>query len=132
MKAEDDLPKPKSRKNSYASKLKKPVTARLPDSTFPSTSPLPPNMLPQTIRCNSISYRKGFVEVSRVHDGCVNLESWSVHSEAEISGVDVRDERIDDEDITGNVELELNIDAAERLIAALQAAVDELRGQDLA
>ena len=85
-------------------------------------------MLPQTIRCNSIAYRKGFVEVSRVHDGCVNLESWSVHSEAEISCVDIHDRRIDD-DITGNVELELGIEAAERLITALQAAVDELRGQ---
>ena len=89
-------------------------------------------MLPQTIRCNSIAYRKGLVEVSRVHDGCVNLESWSVRSEAEISGVDIRDERIGDDDVTGNVELELNIEAAERLIAALQAAVDELRGQVVA
>ena len=132
MKAEYDLSKLKSRKNPYASKLKQPVTARLPDSASPSTKPLPPNMLPQTIRCNSIAYRKGFVEVSRVHDGCVNLESWSVHSEAEISGIDIRDERIDDEDITGNVELELGIEAAERLIAALQAAVDELRGQVVA
>ena len=89
-------------------------------------------MPPQTIRCSSIAYRKGFVEVSRVHDGCVNLESWSVNSEVEISGVDIRDERIDDEDITGNVELELGIEAAERLIAALQAAVDELRGHVVA
>ena len=89
-------------------------------------------MQPQSIRCNSIAYHKDFVEVSRVHDGCVNLESWSVHSEAEISGIGIRDERIDDEDITGNVELELNIEAAERLIAALQAAVDELRGQVVA
>lgn len=55
-----------------------------------------------------------------------------MHSEAEISGLDIRDERIDDEDITGNVELELGIEAAEGLIAALQAAVDELRGQVVA
>lgn len=88
-------------------------------------------MLPQTIRCNSISYRKGFVEVSRVHDGCVNLESWSVQPETEIAGVDIRDGRIDDDDITGNAELELGIEAAEQLIAALQAAVDELRGEVL-
>ena len=132
MKTEYDLSKLKSRKNPYASKLKKPITARLLDSAAPSTKPLPPNMLPQTIRCNSISYRKGFVEVSRVHDGCVNLESWSVHSEAEISGIGIRDERIADEDITGSVELELGVEAAERLIAALQAAVDELRGQVVA
>lgn len=132
MKAEYDLSKLKSRKNPYASKLKQPVTARLPDSASPSTKPLPPNMLPQTIRCNSIAYRKGFVEVSRVHDGCVNLESWSVHSETEISGIDIRDERIGDDDVTGNVELELGIEAAERLITALQAAVDELRGHVVA
>ena len=132
MKAEDDLSKLKSRKNPYASKLKQPVTKGLSESVSSSTKPLSPNMRPQTIRCNSIAYRKGFVEVSRVHDGCVNLESWSVHSEAEISGVDIRDERIDDDDITGNVELELGIEAAERLIAALQAAVDELRGQVVA
>jgi hypothetical protein len=86
-------------------------------------------MLTQTIRCNSIVYRKGFVEVSRVHAGCINLESWSVRSETEITDVDIRDERIGDDDITGNVELELEIEAAARLIAALQAAVDELRGQ---
>ena len=67
--------------------------------------------------------------MSRVHDGCVNLESWSVHSETEVSGVDIRDGRFGDDDITGNVELELNIEAAERLITALQAAVDELRGE---
>lgn len=132
MTAEYDLSKLKSRKNPYASKLKQPVTARLPDSASPSTKPLPPNMLPQTIRCNSIAYRKGFVEVSRVHDGCVNLESWSVHSETEISGIDIRDERIGDDDVTGNVELELGIEAAERLITALQAAVDELRGHVVA
>ena len=89
-------------------------------------------MLPKTILCNSIRYRKGFVEVSRVHDGCVNLESWSVNSETEISGVDLHDGRIDDDDITGNVELELGIEAAERLITALQATVDELRGQVVA
>ena len=129
MKAEYDLSRLKSRKNPYASKLKQPVTSTLPDSASPSTKPLSPNMPPQTIRCNSISYRKGFVEVSRVHDGCVNLESWSVHSEAEISGIDIHDERIDDEDITGNVELELGIEAAEQLIAALHAAVRELRGR---
>ena len=64
-------------------------------------------MLPQTIPCNSIVYRKGFVEVSRVHDGCINLESWSVHPETEISGVDVRDGSIGEDDIIGNVELEL-------------------------
>ena len=62
-------------------------------------------MLTQTIRCNSIHYRKGFVEVSRVHNGCVNLESWSVNSESEISGVYVHDGRVDDDDITGNVDL---------------------------
>ena len=129
MTAEYDLSKLKSRKNPYASKLKQPVTARLPDSASPSTKPLPPNMLPQTIRCNSIAYRKGFVEVSRVHDGCVNLESWSVHSETEISGIDIRDERIGDDDVTGNVELELGIEEAERLIAALQVAVHELRSK---
>ena len=89
-------------------------------------------MQPQSIRCNSIAYHKGFVEVSRVHDGCVNLESWSVHSETDISGVGIRDERIDDELITESVELELGIEATVRLIAALQAAVDELRGQVVA
>ena len=132
MKAEDDLSKLKSRKNPYASKLKKPVTRGLSESASPSTKPLTPNMLPQTISCNSISYRKGFVEVSRVHDGCVNLESWSVRAETEISGVDIRDGCIDDDDVTGNVELELGIEAAERLIAALQTAVLELRGKVLA
>ena len=132
MKAEDDLSKLKSRKNPYASKLKQPVTKGLSESVSSSTKPLSPNMLPQTIRCNSISYRKGFVEVSRVHNGCVNLESWSVNSETEISGIDIRDERIGDDDVTGNVELELGIEAAERLITALQAAVDELRGHVVA
>ncbi len=109
MKAEYDLSKLKSRKNPYASKLEKSVTMRLSESASPSTKPLSPNLLPQTIRCNSISFRKGFIEVSRVHDGCVNLEAWSVHSETEISGVEIRDGRIDDDDITGNVELELGI-----------------------
>ena len=132
MKAEYDLPKLKSRKNPYASKPQQPVARGRSESVSSSTKPLSPNMLPQTIRCNSIAYRKGFVEVSRVHDGCVNLESWSVHSEAEISSVDVRDGRIGDDDITGNVELELGIEAAEQLIAALQAAVLELCGKVLA
>ena len=49
-----------------------------------------------------------------------------------VSGVDIHDAHFDDDDITGNFELELRVEAAERLIAALQAAVDELRGQVLA
>jgi hypothetical protein len=54
-------------------------------------------MLPQTLRCNSISYRKGFVERSCVRYGCVTLEWWSVRSETDLSGVDIRDRRISDD-----------------------------------
>ena len=49
-------------------------------------------------------------------------------SATEISGVNIRDRRIDD-DFTGSVELELGIEDAERLIAALRAVVQELRGE---
>ena len=76
------------------------------------------------IQCNMIGYRKGFVEVTPgIHDGCINLETWETHPDVDISNMDVADQQFPDDGITGNTELEMSIEAAEKLIGALQAAI---------
>ncbi|WP_426683438.1 hypothetical protein ABFU84_00260 [Xanthomonas translucens pv. undulosa] len=79
----------------------------------------------------SIPYRQGHVEVSNVHDGCVNVEMWRVDPDVDaklsLGG------RLDyqGDEVTDNVELELSIAEAEQLaeglLAAARIAADKLR-----
>jgi hypothetical protein len=74
------------------------------------------------LRCNSVRYRQGFVEVSNVHHGCVNIESWDVSAEVEALPDWVSSETLTDKNIVGNCELELSADQARELAAFLLVA----------
>jgi len=78
------------------------------------------------IRCNSISYRQGYIEIqANIHPGCINLEAWNVGSEFDIADPDALS-ALPGEAITGNIELELSVPEAEQLIKALQERIQEV------
>lgn len=80
------------------------------------------------LRCNVIPYRQGFIEVAPdIHDGCINIEAWRVHPDVDISNREIGDGSFPDNAITGNVELELNVAAAEDLIQTLTEAVAKVK-----
>ena len=81
-----------------------------------------------SIRCNAVSYRKGFIEVAAgIHTGSINLECWNIHPDIEITASDIRDLDFPDDAVTGNVELELAVADAEKLVEALQAAIAQTK-----
>ena len=81
------------------------------------------------VRCDTVKYRQGFVEViSQIHPGLVNLETWEVSVDADISGLHLEDEELSDVDIVANTELELTPAQARSLAAALVAAADAAEG----
>ena len=70
------------------------------------------------VRCDSVKYRQGFVEViGQIHPGLVNVETWQVSPEADISGLDVESDRLTDADFVANTELELTPAQAQATIA---------------
>ncbi|MET0063683.1 MAG: hypothetical protein ABW176_15450 [Candidatus Thiodiazotropha endolucinida] len=80
------------------------------------------------IKCNSIDYRKGFLEVSyNVHDAYINLEVWNIHPDTDISGESTEFEDISEELFTGNTEIEMSIDEAEQLLKKLKECIDSYR-----
>jgi len=79
------------------------------------------------LRCCSIAYRQGFVEVTNAHDGHVNLEAWHVAAAIDIAGVAwVSDDLADD--VVGNTELELTPAEARRLARLLVEAAERADG----
>lgn len=83
------------------------------------------------IKCNAVSYRKGFLEITpNIHEGCVNLETWGVHSEVDITNLDMIDEQFPEGGIIGNTELELSVETAEGLVQALQEAIRRIQAGD--
>lgn len=81
------------------------------------------------IRCRSVPYRQGFIEVTaNVHPGHVNVEAWDVASETDLAGADVRSAGFPDDAVTANTELELTADEAEQLAHALLAAARTAAG----
>ena len=80
------------------------------------------------IKCNSINYRKGYVDVSEdVHQGFINIETWSVHPDCDISDIDLTDDSLPDEAVTGNTEIELNKIEAINLVNLLQKAIANIK-----
>jgi hypothetical protein len=76
------------------------------------------------ITVNDISYRQGFIEViAGIHPLHVNLETWNIHPEFQISGKSIRADDIPDEAIIGNTELELSLEQARVLMQYLQVAI---------
>lgn len=76
------------------------------------------------IKCDSVKYRQGYIEVlGDVHSACVILEVWEIHVDCDISGVELEDDSITDEDVIANTELELSIEKAEVLVQHLVEAI---------
>lgn len=85
-------------------------------------------MMRSKLRCNVIPYRKGFIEVvPDIHDGCINIEAWQVHPDVDISNREIEDDSFPDNAVTGNVELEISVAAAEDLIQVLTEAVAKVK-----
>ena len=82
------------------------------------------------IKCNSIEYRKGFVEVrGDIHNDCINVETWNIDPDVNITNVNLEDNSLKDESIIANTEIELSITNAEALILLLQEAIDVSRAR---
>lgn len=85
----------------------------------------------QKIKCNAIEYRKGFIEVkSNIHAGCINLETWSIHPDVDISDDKSSLDTLSENDITGNTEIELTVERAKELVRLLQLAIDDSSNQE--
>jgi hypothetical protein len=82
------------------------------------------------VQCDAVNYRKGFLEViGGIHAGMVNVETWQVVPETDISGLEPGSDRLSDRHFTGNVELELTPVQARSLAATLTAAADNVERQ---
>ncbi len=77
------------------------------------------------IYCKSVSYRSGFVEVRpNIHPGYVNIEVWNLHPDHDWRATDISDDCVGDGDVTGNAEIELDINQAKELIRLLSIAIE--------
>ncbi|MFT4929960.1 MAG: hypothetical protein ACI8WB_006095 [Phenylobacterium sp.] len=75
------------------------------------------------IKCNSINYRQGYIEVlGNIHDGCINIETTQVHPD--VTNLDSNTISLADEDITASTEVELSINEAEILVEQLLTAIN--------
>ncbi len=85
------------------------------------------------ISCSGIPYRQGFIEVqSNIHGGYVNLEAWNINPEVELKGIDMSCSTIKDCDFTGNIEMELDLEAAKILVEVLNKAIAEVEAGKIA
>jgi len=84
---------------------------------------------PPRIRCDSISYRKGFIEVIEgIHDGLVNVETWRVPPAVDASKMALDGSNWEEGQVQGNTELELTPTQARALAQALLAAANLAEG----
>ena len=80
------------------------------------------------IKCNNVEYRKGFIEViPNIHDGCINIETWDVHVDIDITNIELEDENFPEEGVTNNTEIEMNVNEAEELIRRLKVAIAKVK-----
>jgi hypothetical protein len=83
------------------------------------------------IKCNTIEYRKGFIEVrADIHEGNINVEVWNIHPGVNITNVSLGDYSLKNESVIANTEIELSITNAEDLILQLQKAIDASRANN--
>jgi hypothetical protein len=75
------------------------------------------------IQCDAVPYRQGTIEVlSRVHEGCVNLETWNVSADTDLSSFELGDGSRAAGSVLANTELELRPSEARQLAEALITA----------
>ena len=83
------------------------------------------------IKCNNVEYRKGYIEVSpNIHDGFINLETWDIDPEIDLSKIDIDDDNFPENAVTANTEIELSVKETEELISKLQEALVLAKGND--
>ncbi|WP_426390452.1 hypothetical protein [Variovorax sp. R-27] len=75
------------------------------------------------IRLNDVRYRQGFLEVTNIHPGHINIETWEIHPDLDISEKQFDDKAITDECVVANTEIELSVEQAKALVASLEAAI---------
>lgn len=79
------------------------------------------------IRCDSINYRQGFIEVvAGIHEGCINIETWQIQPDLKITDLDIRSPDFPDSEVLNNTEIELCIEKAKTLIFLLSNAVRKI------
>jgi len=62
------------------------------------------------IKCDNVNYRKGFIEVvDNFHDDCINIETWCIHPDIDITPENIAFEDVPESGFTGNTELELSL-----------------------
>lgn len=83
------------------------------------------------IRCNVVEYRQGYIEIqNEIHEGCINVEAWQINPAIDISNLELKDEKIADDDIISNTEIELSLDNAEKLIWLLSEAISNVQTKE--
>ena len=76
------------------------------------------------IAISDIRYRQGFVDIAHgIHEGHINLEAWNVSPDISPLPASVASPDLRDEQVIGNVELELSLAQARTLVALLQQAI---------
>lgn len=79
------------------------------------------------MKCNNISYRKGYIEViPNIHDDCINLEVTTIHPDVDISSIELTNSELPDNTITANTEIEINIEEAKQLIDFLKISISKV------
>ena len=80
---------------------------------------------PQRLRLQAVQYRQGFVEVSNIHSGCVNVETWSIDANVDLSNVEwVAAPSLSDDHVNANTELEFTAAEARLFAKYLLDAAD--------
>ena len=78
------------------------------------------------LKANTVNYRKGFIEVKgEIHPGCINIETWDIDANKDITELSLESESIKDEEITANTEIELSIEEAKKLISMLEKEIEK-------
>lgn len=75
------------------------------------------------IRFNDVPYRQGFLEVTNIHSGHINIETWEIHPDLDISEKQFDDKAITDDCAVANTEIALSVEQAKALVASLEAAI---------
>ena len=80
------------------------------------------------IKCNNVDYRKGYIEITPcIHEGCINIETWDIHVDVDLSTIEIGDDDFPEDGVTGNTEIEMNITEAEHLVTQLQMAITKVK-----
>jgi hypothetical protein len=79
----------------------------------------------QFIKCVGIPYRQGWIEVATgIHEGYINLETWNITPDVDISPPSINLLHLEDGHVNGNTEIELSLELAKELVVTLKRAIE--------